>query len=272
MYSVKDNATTMELMWVLKCVKSHFSFASCEDLKTIFTYMFPDQCCGSCGKDVVSVPAEFSLGPTKAAYLLTEALAPYFQQELVKDIGSAFFTLEYDETTNEAGAKELQIKVRYFSDNHGRVMTHHLRTFFMGSAKADQIVRKLDLAIMENSLSCSKLLKLECDGPNVNKSVKKKFSDDVAALRGKPLIDYGSCQIHVVHGAYEMGLKKFGMNASDFLFDVHRFFKDWPKRRENFEEIQAKLNAAKRLKENKDGKTVEEPAPIVRFIKHVPTR
>ena len=52
------------------------------------------------------IPDGMSLCAKKLAYLITDALHPYCKQMLVKDIQS-YFLLEYDETTNNAGMKEL---------------------------------------------------------------------------------------------------------------------------------------------------------------------
>ena len=41
-------------------------------------------------------------------YLLTEAIYRYFWEILVEDIQMSDFLLEYDETTNTTGVKELQ--------------------------------------------------------------------------------------------------------------------------------------------------------------------
>jgi len=47
-----------------------------------------------------------------------------------------------------------------------------------------------------DGLPVVKMLHLGCDGPNVNKSVKKQLNDCVVKLGGKLLIDIGSCNLH----------------------------------------------------------------------------
>lgn len=227
LYSIKDSATTAELIWILKSVVSNYSALSFDGIGDVFRAMFPG-----------CVPHGFTLGRTKVNYVLTEALFPYFKEELYTDMEDTFYTLCYDETTNASGHKELQTTVRYWSDKQNKVVNHHLQTFFIGKATGNTLYEKVKNAIDNANLPLSKLLMLGSDGPNVNKTVHRLMNEEVFTLRNKKLVDLGFCNIHVLHNAFKKGLTKFGTDASDLIIAVHSFFDGWPSRWEDFTEIQ----------------------------------
>ena len=112
-----------------------------------------------------------SLCVKKLTYLISDALQ---MQMLLKDIQS-YVVLEYDETTNYAGMKELQIRVRYWSSYGNEIQSRHLCTNFMDHPTSDDLYRKIMSAIEQNQLPLEKLITLGSDGPNVNKSIWNKF-------------------------------------------------------------------------------------------------
>jgi len=67
------------------CVED-WSFASSD----IFRTMFPGQ-----------ISSSFSLSRTKATYLISDRLGPYFKKKLVEDINESgtYFTIQYNENT-----------------------------------------------------------------------------------------------------------------------------------------------------------------------------
>lgn len=80
LFSVKENAVTAELYWVLWCVAKNYSFHSNDGISNIFKVMFP--------KDF---PVHFSLSATKIRYYITECLGPYFLSKMLEDVRGMFF-------------------------------------------------------------------------------------------------------------------------------------------------------------------------------------
>ena len=136
------------------------SAASCDGLGDVFRAMF-------------GYPAakDFSLGRTKLGYIITEALYPYFRKRLLEDIGSSFFTLLYDETTNAEGVKELNVMIRYWSELTEQVSCCHLETFFVGRATAEDLLAHLQQSLANADLPSANLLMLGSNSSNVNKKV-----------------------------------------------------------------------------------------------------
>ena len=244
LYSERDRTTIAELRWVLKCVKADFSAASCEGIGDLFRSMFGDDAVG-----------KFSLSRTKARYIVTEALGPYFRSKLIEDIGDSFYSIGFDETTNSANWKELQIRIVYWSESSGRIKDNHLQTYFIGSATAEVIAEKIFDAIGNAGLCMEKLLMLSRDGPNVNVSVENRINGEMIKIRKKGLVKIGSCNIHVVHNAFLQGLKILGTDVSDLVLKLYYFFHNFPVRREDFQKIQVELKIAEH-----------------NFVKHVESR
>ncbi|KAJ8871273.1 hypothetical protein PR048_027581 [Dryococelus australis] len=92
LYSTRDKATAAGIFWIVKCVVSDYSAASCDGVEDVFRAMFCE-----------GVPDDFCLKRTKFSYLLTFAITPCFRQELCVDlagVSSASPVLVQDYTAN----------------------------------------------------------------------------------------------------------------------------------------------------------------------------
>lgn len=116
---MNEAATIAELRWALRSVSCKYSVASVDGIAETLDAMSPG-----------SVPEGFSLGRAKMGYLITDALGPYFKDKLVDDVGTSFYTVKYDETTNAKDAKELQVTIQFWSRTRKQIESHHLETFF----------------------------------------------------------------------------------------------------------------------------------------------
>ncbi len=90
MVSPLSPARKAEIIWVLNCVVNNFSTNSCTGIADIFASMFPG-----------ALPEQFPLGRTNFAYLLQFALDPYFHGQIVSNMEIPYFSIQYDETTND---------------------------------------------------------------------------------------------------------------------------------------------------------------------------
>lgn len=242
LYSTKDSAYTAELIWCMKLVSGNIPISMCQGIDKVFHSMFPG-----------ALPEHFSINPTKASYLITDALAPYFREKFLKELCNIYFTLMFDETTNSGGYKELHIRVRFWCN--GRVRSHHLETLFLGHATAEEIVKHLLLALNNAGIPLSYMLMVSCDGPNVNKAVCRILNEKVKIERQNSLIDIGFCSLHLLHNAFRYGLAEFGTNASDLVIALYHYFDGWPSRREDFNKV-----------------LIEEKLKQVHFFKHATSR
>lgn len=241
----RETVTRAEIIWALKSVQCNMAAGVSDDLKDVFSAMFSG-----------NIAAEnFHLGRTKLTYFITEALSPYFRKELLNDARKSYYTLLFDETTNFGDKKELQFKLKFWSEALQEVICRHLQTVFLGHATADHIVEQIENVLNSAGLSFNKLIMLGSDGPNVNKKVWRLVNEKLLDEAGHPLIDIGTCSIHTVHNAFHKGLEEFGDTVCELISDIYHFFNNFPSRWEDYKSIQVKKDVPER-----------------RFIKHSSNR
>lgn len=230
----KEEVIKSELLWALKTTKNNYSFSSADDLSLSFQEMFPD------GK----IASKFSLSRTKFSYLITEATGPYFHDQLLKDVVKSIspYSIEYDELTNKEVKKQLDLKIRYWSDSKNQVIVHHLQTFLMGQAKANDIAERIMKSINDAKLPLSDLVALGSDVPNVNKAVFQNVSELKKSGDLPALMNIGFCNLHTVHNAFRKTMHELGDDIVDLVVDLHYFFfKLSPVRNEELKDLQDDL-------------------------------
>ena len=157
----------------------------------------------------------------------------------VKNSGSPF-TLQHDETTNAQVNKQLDIKIRYWSSAQSQIVVHHLQTYLIGHATGRHHAEKIVSAVHDNGIALEQLQMLESDGPNVNKTVWNIVNDALLNLpsRNYGLTDIGTCNLHICHNAFAQGLEVVGGSSiSEFVIDLHLWFKMSAARREDYEAV-----------------------------------
>lgn len=99
----------------------------------------------------------------------------------------------------------MDVHARHFNEKTERVETRYFTSAFLDRAKADDLVVHFRKSMED--LPAQNLLQVSMDGPNVNWSFFKKLQLE---LNSEPevdasLFDIGSCGLHVIHGAFQMG-------------------------------------------------------------------
>ena len=119
------------------------------------------------------IPETFLMNSSKILYLIFKAVDPYFNTLDTEDVkkSSSLFTIHYDKTTNKQVKKQLDIKIRFWSEIDSAVKVHHLKTYLMGHGTGVLLVEKLLSSLEDNEIPLLQLQSLESDGPNVNKTV-----------------------------------------------------------------------------------------------------
>ena len=145
---------------------------------------------------------------------------------MLSEVQCVNYSLQYDETTNAAGKKELQIRVKFSSEKCNMVISHHLETFFMGYATSEIILENIIKALQNANMPLLKLISIGSDGPNVNKRVFNLLNEEVLKIQKKGLLDVGTCNIHAMHKTFCKGLEELGEDASDLVLSLHYFFDD----------------------------------------------
>ena len=226
-----DCRVKAEAMWAMKVASSNYSFASTAGIKELFSAMFPDS----------PIASSMALSPTKVKYLISDGLGPYFLKNMIADVGEAYYTIHFDETTTNQVKKQMDVLLRYFSSSKGMVQVRFLRAIMLGHAYADRVSEELLDTIRDLKLPLHHLLSISCDGPNVNKSIKRQLESAAVEGGAKGLVDIGFCTIHVVHNAFRKALDNFGEAAENLCLDLFYFFKLSSASREDYKEEQVNL-------------------------------
>ena len=114
----------------------------------------------------------------------------------------------------------------------------------MGHATDRQLAEEIISSVQHNGIALGQLQMLESDGPNVNKTVWN-IVNDVLVNRNFGLTDIGTCNLHICHNAFAKGLEMFGSSISEFVIDLHLWFKMSAARREDYELVQEEMGLAK---------------------------
>ena len=172
---------------------------------------------------------------TKVSHVIGHGLGPYFLQKTVDDILNTpitYITLHFDETTSQI-KKQLDILVRYYSDNHNEVRVRFFKAAVFGHAYAESVTNELCETLQQFSLPLKYLLSLSSDGPNVNKAIKTIINSKLKANYQGELGDTGPCQLHVVHNSFRKEFEGYGSDVENLCIDLYYFFKLSPPRRED---------------------------------------
>ena len=63
----------------------------------------------------------------------------------------------------------------------------------------------------------AKMLQLPMDGPNVNLKLLKKLKEQRNEFESPGLINFGSCNLHIVHGSFKSGAEASGWNLKKIV-------------------------------------------------------
>ena len=149
---------TVEINWAFNCIYNNFSLSSCDDMKSLFTNMFPDS----------NVANSFSMLKDKLSYVINFGIAPYITDMLIENIKqSTIFSIGFDESFNETLQKcQMYFVVRYWDNVKSEVSVRYLNSKFLGHATALDITHEFNEDIKE--LNKAQLLQISMAGPSVN--------------------------------------------------------------------------------------------------------
>jgi len=80
--------------------------------------------------------------------------------------------------------KMFDMHVRYWSGEN-KIARRYLSLSFLGHARADDLKRSIVDILSKDGVPLVKMLHIGCDGPSVNKSLKKQLNESIVQLGGK---------------------------------------------------------------------------------------
>ena len=124
----------------------------------------------------------------------------------------------------------MDVVLRYFNNEYCLVGTSYFDSAFLKRTNSHNLHDKLLESL--STLDLGKLLQVSMDGPNVNWDVLKLHSSYREQNECSKLINIGSCELHVLHGALRTGLMKTDWEINKVLHAMCKKFNESPARRD----------------------------------------
>ena len=221
---INENTLIAEIQWTFKVVMLHLSLRSCTDFNKLFVSMFPDS----------EVASKFTLGKTKCDYFVNYGIAPHLKNILTKAIiEPPFYSLSFDETLNAVNQScQMDVGIRYWDNAESLVQTRYFDSKFLQRPNTEILFEKIRESLTE--LHEDRLIQLSMDGPSVYWNVLEKLDDYLTNKDIPETIYIGSCNQHILHGAFQTAVQSSGLNIDKVLKSMYWILHDSPAKREVF--------------------------------------
>ena len=217
--SVLDSSSLKaEIVWALKSVMSGYSNNSSSDMNATFQTMFPDS----------NIAKQYQMGPDKLKYVVNWGLAPYFKDLLIEDISKAkYLSVGFDESLNKITQScQMDLMVRYWDVNNSKVQVRYWDSTFLGHSAANDLLQHFNDSV--ESINPSKIIHVSIDGPAVNHKFYKGLEDHREREELPKMINIGSCNLHIVHGAFKSGFESTDWEMKKVLKGCYQILRDSP--------------------------------------------
>ena len=170
----------------------------------------------------------------------------------------------------------MDVQICFWNENLYEVQTRYLTSRFFKRPNADNILHELLEAT--DGLPQKSMVMLSMDGPNTNWKVYENLKSHRTEKELPQIINVGSCGLHIVHGAFQTGVKATGWKSEKVLKAMWKLFNDSPARRDLY--IQLNTSDVFPLMFCQTHWVEDEPVPIraievwenvVNVIKHFQT-
>ncbi|MGL5028977.1 MAG: hypothetical protein ACRC6C_02585, partial [Wolbachia pipientis] len=129
---------------------------------------------------------QFQMHRTKCTALICNVISPHFTDDLKNDIGSSYFSILIDESTDISVHKYLGIAIIYYSTAKKTIVTTYLALLELKECTATGKVAAIKLALNNVSLDMSKLRGIGTDNASVmvgiNNGVYSQLKEEVPSL------------------------------------------------------------------------------------------
>ena len=145
----------------------------------------------------------------------------------------------------------------------------------MGCSTTDNVHETFQNEISE--VDESQVMQVSFDGPNVNLTFFKKYASTEEEKELDPLMDLGTCGLHVVHSSMKAGAKVSEWELQKLLKAMWQFIHDTPAKQEMYENKESIDYPAKFFSHHwcKNKKCAEKAASLIKgyqkFVTHVST-
>ena len=128
--------------------------------------------------------------------------------------------------------EKLDISIWFWDDIANEAVRRYFHCRFFKRPNADNILEKLLKAT--TNLPTKSLSMLSIDWPNISWSVHEKLKNIQSCEEVPQMFEVGSCGLHVIHGAFQSGVKATGWEIEKIFKGIWGLFHDSPVRRDSY--------------------------------------
>ena len=224
-YTLKPAVLQSEIKFTITAISSHNSNRSMETMARMFPKLFPDS----------EIAQTYQMGKDRIGYTSTYGVGQTLKDRIKVTVkNAAILSISYDEALNKIVQKnQMDIIFRFWDEKENKTITRYFTSVFLENGEAVTLSEALKEALPPGTLE--KLLSISMDGPNVNWATLNLIKKDLQKTPESPqLIEFGSCSIHVLHGAVKTGHSEVNWKVFDFLRSAYHLFNNFPSRKAEY--------------------------------------
>ena len=192
-----------------------------------------------------SALSRLSISNAHASYLCTHGIAAYCKSELSKKLQAKMFSLNADEATDVNMDKILNVLVRFFDENMGKVVTQHLGSKKVNFADASNLTNAIAEILSSYNLNWDQVVSILLDNCSVMRG-KRSGVETQIRQQNKSLLEISGDTVHMVSNSAKALLSPFKNFIEEFCMDVYYDIEKFPKQKELFGEFQSLLHMKKK--------------------------
>ena len=116
-----------------------------------------------------------------------------------------------------------------------KVCTRYFGSYFLQRPNAKNLCDVLISSLKE--LIPERVIQSSMDGPSTNWNLLQLLQEDRKKKEYPTIINIGSCGLHVLHGAYRVGIEAAGWDVGKVLKSMWQLFHNFPARRETYSRV-----------------------------------
>ena len=178
-------------------VYHNISLALADELTLLFQDVFSDS----------KIAKNYSSRRRKTACIINGAVAPFFQQTLVKHIKKNPFSIAIDGSSDNDIEKMNPLTIRIFKIACGNVRTQFLDMWMSSSSTAQGIFKKMNDTFMAHDILWDNCVGLGLDNTSVNMGCRNSIKTCI--LKKNPATYIMGCPCHIVNNTALKALQAF---------------------------------------------------------------
>ena len=165
--------------------------------------------------------AKLHMDRTSASYKMRFGIGQTFQEQVISELKSNYFSINVDEATSSNSTHVLTILVSYFSPSHQRVVVSHLHSSEILTVNSASITGLIEDVFDRYSIPWRNLVSILSDSCNVMRGKKAGVETRIRESHAHHLLDIDGDTCHHVHNAAKRLSQAFERKPEAVFSAVH---------------------------------------------------